>query len=357
MTRAAPIRLGIVGANVERGWARDAHLPALQQQSRFVISAVSARSQQQADAAAAHFGSERGHGDTMALVRDPGVDMVVVTVRVPEHRAVVLAALEAGKQVYCEWPLARDVAEAEEIAAAVPPGRFAVIGTQGVVAPATRQVAQLLKDGALGRPLVLRAYNTAAPWGPSTAERGYLQDKANGASLATIGMGHLLAAIETLVGPWREVDARGSILWPSVRVEGSGETMTRTVDDHILVLGEHASGCVSSVETIGGRGDRPASIEIVGDNGWVRIAGRAPGTYQIATLELTASFDLPAVPTAAAPNLTGPAANLAEVYAQLARDFDAGVQSLPGFADAARLTRLIAAIDAASATGVRQRCG
>lgn len=350
-----PVRLGIVGANVERGWARDAHLPALQRQSRFEISAVSARSQEKADAAAAHFGAARGHGDSMALVRDPDVDVVVVTVRVPEHRAIVLAALEAGKHVYCEWPLGRDVAEAQEMASAVRPGQFAVIGAQGVAAPATRHAARLLADGAIGRPLVLRAYNTAAPWGPTTAEPGYLQDKSSGASLATIGMGHVLAVIDALVGPWTEVDARTSILWPQVRVEGTDELLERTSEDHILALGRHATGCVSTIETIGGRTDRPASIEIVGEKGGLRIEGQTPGTYQIARLDLTTSADGTALPDPVAPDLVGPSANLAEVYAQFARDFDSGVQTLPSFADALRVTKLIEAIDRAAANGRRER--
>ena len=242
------------------------------------------------------------------------------------------------------------------MAAAVPPGRHAVIGTQGVSAPATRHAARLLRDGAIGRPLVLRAYNSAAPWGPTTAEPGYLQDKTSGATLASIGMGHLLAAIDTLVGPFTEVDARASILWPEVRVEGGNGRVARTCEDHILLLGRHAGGCVSTVETIGGRTPRPASIEIVGEDGWIRIEGRAPGTYQIAPLALTTSVDAPPPPAPVAPDLTGPAANLAEVYARLAADFDEGQQTLPDFEDARRWTALLDAIDAASAGGARQYC-
>lgn len=349
-----PIRLGIVGANVDRGWARDAHLPALQRQSRFAIAAVSARSQDKADAAAAHFGAAKGYGDSLALVRDPDIDMVVVTVRVPEHRAVVLAALAAGKHVYCEWPLGRTVAEAEEMAAAVRPGQFAVIGAQGVCAPATRHAAQLLTDGTIGRPLVLRAWNSSAPWGPTTAEDNYLQDKSSGGSLSTIGMGHMLAVIDALVGPWTQVDARASTLWPQVLVEGTDRHLARTDEDHILALGRHGSGCVSTIETIGGRHDRRAMIEILGDKGWLRIEATGPGTYQIAPLGFAASIDAPSMPDPVAPDLTGPAANLAEVYAQLARDFDTGVQTLPDFDDALRVQKLIDAIDRASATGMRE---
>src|SRR6516164_6889129 len=117
-----PIRVGIVGANAQRAWAHDAHVPALAALPGFQLAAVSARTQELAEAARAAFGAGRAFGDSLALVRDPDIDLVAVTVKVPEHRAVVLAALAAGKHVYCEWPLGRDLAEAEEMAAAVRPG-------------------------------------------------------------------------------------------------------------------------------------------------------------------------------------------------------------------------------------------
>ena len=118
MNGATPIRVGIVGANAERGWARDAHLDALRAlSSTFTISAVSARDLTQAAAAAEYFGAQLAFGDSRELVRSRDVDVVVVAVKVPEHRSVVLAALDAGKHVYCEWPLGRTTAEAVELLA------------------------------------------------------------------------------------------------------------------------------------------------------------------------------------------------------------------------------------------------
>lgn len=350
----SPIRLGIVGANAQRGWARDAHLPALAQNPRFAIAAVSARSQALADEAATHFGAACGYGDTMDLVRDPQVDVVIVTVRVPEHRAVVLAALGAGKHVYCEWPLGRDLAESQEMAAAVRPGQVAVIGAQALSAPAVAHAVRLVHEGAIGRPLVLRAYNSAAAWGPIVSDQAYLQDKNSGATLATIGMGHMLAVIDALAGAYGEVDARSSILYPQVAVEGIGERQARTLKDHMLVLGRHANGCVSTLEVIGGSYARPASIELLGEKGTLRLTGTVPGTCQIARLAFESSVAVPLPPEPVAPSLVGPSTNLAEVYARLAQDIDTGAQILPNFADAVRLNAVMDAIDRASESGERQ---
>ena len=58
----------------------------------------------------------------------------------------------------------------------------------------------------------------------------------------------------------------------------------RTCADHMLVLGLHASGCVSTLEVAGGTADRSASFELVGEHGWLRVTGESPATYQLATL-------------------------------------------------------------------------
>jgi predicted dehydrogenase len=351
-----PIRVGIVGANAERGWGRDAHLDALRTLAQFTIVAVSARTQALAEQAATVFGATRAFGDSLALAQNPDVDLVVVTVKVPEHRAVVLAALAAGKHVYCEWPLGRDLAEAKEMAAAVRPGIHAVVGLQGLFSPAIRGAVSLIHSGAIGRPRILRVFGSAGAWGNEVAQHyGYLQDKRNGASLETIGGGHTLAAIEALVGPYAEVDARNSTLRKTVRVQGTYESIERTCADHMLVLGLHASGCVSTLEVAGGTADRSASFELVGEHGWLRVTGESPATYQLATLTLTASTPIERPAAATAPTLKGPPANVAEVYAILAEDIRTGTHRAPNFDDAVRLTHLLDAIDRASSSGMRQQ--
>jgi predicted dehydrogenase len=191
-----PLRVGIVGANAHRGWARDAHYPALANTLQFTLAAVSARSQSLAEEARSAFGAHRAYGDTFELVRAEDLDVIVVTVRVPEHRAVVLAALDAGKHVYCEWPLGCDLVESQEMAAAVKPGQRVMIGLQGLSAPPIRQAAKLIGQGAIGHPRVLRVFSPTAGWGSRAPKHyAYLQDSRFGATLETIAGGHTLAAL------------------------------------------------------------------------------------------------------------------------------------------------------------------
>ena len=351
----SPLRVGIVGANARRAWAHDAHIPALKRMPEFEIVAVSARTQQLAEDAANAFGVARAFGDSLAMVRDPDIDIVSVTVKVPEHRTVVLAALAAGKHVYCEWPLGRDLAEARELAAAVTPTSHVMIGLQGVSSPAVRQAAKLVAEGRLGALKVLRVYSPTLGWGPEApAFYAYLEDKRNGATLESIGGGHTLAVIEAIAGDFLEVDARNSRLIPQMRIMGTGELVERTCCDHMLVLGKHRGGAVSTLEVIGGTNEA-FRFELVGEKGSLKITDNgAGGGFQASTLTLTTSFPSEPQPEAGLGDTKGPPVNVAECYTRLAADIRAGVRTVPDFDAAVRLTRLLGRIETASLTGQRQ---
>ncbi|MCB2063822.1 MAG: Gfo/Idh/MocA family oxidoreductase [Novosphingobium sp.] len=352
-------RIGIVGGNATRAWAHDAHVPALRKMpDRFVIEAVSARTQELADEANAAFGGNRAFGESLALVRDPDIDVVAVSVKVPEHRAVVLAALAAGKNVYCEWPLGRDLAEAEEMAAAVPEGAHVMIGTQALSAPAVLHAKKLIDEGHLGDLKVCRVFSPTGAWGDSAPPHyAYLQDKANGATLETIAGGHTLVTMEFLLGPYRELDARTTTMRKQVPVIGTDEIVERTCADHMAVIGKHESGCISTLEVPGGVTDRTFSFELVGSKGSLalKMGESFPGGYQAGTILLETSFDAPPVPAHVVEGLKYAPVNVGEAWARFADDIENGTYTVPDFDDAVRLTRLLDAIDEASVSGQRQK--
>jgi predicted dehydrogenase len=306
-----------------------------------------------ADEAAAHFGAARAYGDTLAMVRDPDVDIVAVTVKVPEHRAIVLAALDAGKHVYCEWPLARDLAEAEELAeAARKAGTHVVIGLQGAGARAVRQARELVRAGAIGRPLNLRIVSATAGWGAlAPPHYAYLQDSRNGATLATIAGGHTLAMAATVVGTFLEVGACASILRREVEIAGTGEIVERTCADHLLIQGRHPDGCVSSIEIVGGE-DMPLRFELRGTKGKLEITGHHPGGYQCARLTVAGA---PRVEPESDgfPELEGNPINVAELWRRFEQDIRTGSRTVADFAVAVKLHRLLDAIELSSDEGRR----
>ena len=96
------------GTPEKRGFAAISHIPALQALPEFEIVAVCTSSQASADAAAAHYGVKLAFADPASLAAHPDVDLVTVSVKVPDHYKPVMAAIDAGKHVYSEWPLGRD---------------------------------------------------------------------------------------------------------------------------------------------------------------------------------------------------------------------------------------------------------
>ncbi|MBW8755728.1 MAG: Gfo/Idh/MocA family oxidoreductase [Sphingomonadales bacterium] len=347
---ASPLRIGFAGANAERGWARDAHFPALHALPGLEVLAVSARTQEIADEAAKAFGALTAYADSLEMARDPEVDVVAVTVKVPEHRAIVLAALDAGKHVYCEWPLARDLAEAEELAAAARrTGTHVAIGLQGANALAVRHAAGLVRQGAIGRPLTLRVVSSTAGWGAiAPPHYAYLQDRRNGATLATIAGGHTLAMVEAVVGAYEEVSARNSILRSRVEIAGTGKVVERTCADHMLIHGGHASGCISNVE-IAADENAPLRFELRGTEGRLEIRGHHPGGYQCCDLTVVTSPASEPQPASKLIGLEGAAINVGQLHADFASDIRCGTRTVPDFEVAVGLTRLLDAIEVASA--------
>ena len=115
---AKALGVGIIGASAERGWTKIAHAPAVQQLAGLELAALASGSQAKADAAAKAFGAKASYADGKDLIEDPNVHIVKIAVKVPDHRELVLAALAAGKHIYCEWPLGRNLAETMELAKA-----------------------------------------------------------------------------------------------------------------------------------------------------------------------------------------------------------------------------------------------
>jgi predicted dehydrogenase len=261
--------------------------------------------------------------------------------------------LEDGRNVYCEWPLGRDLAAAREMAdAARKAGVHVAMGLQGENASAVRHAAKLVKDGAIGRPLSLRVVSPTAGWGAvSPPNYAYLQDKSNGATLSTIAGGHTLAAIEAVVGAFCEVGARASIMVERMTLMGSVETVERTCADHLLVQGKHASGCVSSLEVIGGVTDVPFQFELRGETGSLSISGGHVGGYQAGGLTVSTTPSSDPQPGPIAPDIAVQSINVAELWARFANDIENGTCTVPDFDRAVRLTQLLDAIDLASEQG------
>src|SRR3984893_10373638 len=207
MTTSSKIRVGIVGASASRGFASIAHVPALRALAQFEFAAVCTSRQETAEAAARHYGTPLAFSDPEQLAQHPEIELVTVTVKVPDHYRPVMAAIEAGKHVYCEWPLGRNSDEAQQmLAAADRKGVRHAVGLQGQLSPTINYVRDLVADGYVGRGLTATLIGGAPNWGP-TLDRSYQADFANGANLMTITGGHQIDALCYCLGEFRELSA------------------------------------------------------------------------------------------------------------------------------------------------------
>jgi predicted dehydrogenase len=341
MTR--PLRVGVIGANPNHGWAKDAHIPALRSLENVQLAAVATTSRASADAAAAAFGVRASYDDPHAMIAASDIDVVSVCVRVPHHRDLVLAALAADKHVYCEWPLGRDRGEAAEMAAAA--GTRAVhvaIGLQARVNPAARRAAELIAAGVIGRPLTARIFSSTVGFAPRLpAIHAYLNTMDSGANLITILGGHTLDLAILVLGGIEFLDALTTLQHPTVTLTDTGAQIQRSAPDHLLVQARMISGCALAVEVAGDRPpDTPFTFEVVGTDGRVVLAGGHPNGFQAGRLTLSLSGQRQRL-DGAPDTLPAAAVNVAAMYCTLAHDVTAREHMAPDFDHAVRLTHLM----------------
>ncbi|MDP9222249.1 MAG: Gfo/Idh/MocA family oxidoreductase [Actinomycetota bacterium] len=363
---ASTLGVGIVGVSPVRGWAATAHIPALRALPNYEIRAVSAHTAEAARAAGEAFGVDAAFSEHAKMVAQPDIDVVAVTVRVPHHRELVSAALAAGKAVYCEWPLGRDLADARAMAAlAVDKGVATVVGLQARQAPAIEFVQELLTDGYVGEVLSTTMVGLSVPGDVVVQPNAYMLDKANGANVLTIAVGHSVDVLNHVLGEFVDLSAVSNLRRPRITIEETGEQVVKTAADQVAVIGTLTSGATVSLHVreavAGGTG---FLWEINGTDGTLRITADAayPEIYPLTVAGARGRSDPVELPVPAAlmqkwPALTGlegaPAYNVGRSYAAFAADLDNGTHTVPDFAAAVRRHEVIAAIERSATSGER----
>jgi xylose dehydrogenase (NAD/NADP) len=151
---AAPLRIGVLGA------ARIARLfiEAVRPSRKVSITAVASRDADRAAAFARDTGIARVHASYDALFADPEIDAVYVPLPNNLHATWSIRAVQAGKHVLCEKPLAASAADARAMFdAAQRAGVYLVEAYPYRAQPQTLKLRQLLADGAIGRPILVQA--------------------------------------------------------------------------------------------------------------------------------------------------------------------------------------------------------
>ena len=350
------LQVGIIGASAARGWAKVAHVPAVQQLDGLALGAVVTRDQPSADKAAAAFGARKGYGDAAALFADPDIDIVTVAVNVPAHRDLVLGALAAGKHVYCEYPLGCDLADTEELAAAARnAGVHVAVGLQLRASPAARRARALIKAGAIGRVLSARILSTTAAFGPVVeAALAFAEKPENGVTLATIQGAHTIDLAVFVLGGFADLSALASTQYPQITIEG-GPSQPRITPDHLAITGRLAGGAPVLIEVVGGRpaATTPFRFEVTGETGVLVLEGGALRGVQSGALRLLLDGEEQHVEVGPVAD-PETAANVAGLYAALRADIVNGSRTVPDFEHAVGLARLLEDAMTSSTSGARR---
>ena len=205
---ADKVRLGLIGASVRGTWSARAHLPALRASAEVELTAVCTTRADSAEAARQAWGARLAFDDYRRMVASPEIDAVAVVVRVPSHYAPTKAALEAGKHVYCEWPLGRTTAEAVELAAlAKARGLVTAVGLQARVNPAIMHMKELVEAGFVGEVMAIHVSLMREGVLSRPSNRTWQRDAALGANTLTIANGHTVDAMRFVAGDFARLSA------------------------------------------------------------------------------------------------------------------------------------------------------
>jgi predicted dehydrogenase len=273
MATTNPLRVGLIGANGR--WGPWAHVPALQNLPETELYAVCTAHADTAQGAAQKLGVTRAYGDVQALGADPQVEVALIAVRVPVHYSLSKSALNADKHVYCEWPLGKDTAEAEELAALARAKRLqTMVGLQRRASPAYLYMRELIRDGYVGQVLSVKMHLMNSGVLTRTADRTWQRDVTLGANTLTITFAHVFDAMCMVVGELAEVSALVSTQVPQWYESDTKKYVDVTSPDNIMIHGRLESGAIVSayvgVHPYHGSGHR---FEIYGKEGTLMMVG------------------------------------------------------------------------------------
>jgi predicted dehydrogenase len=361
---ASKVRLGLIGASVTGTWSARSHLPALQANADVELTAVCTTRADSAEAARRAWGARLAFDDWRKMVAAPEIDAVAVVVRVPSHYAPTKAALEAGKHVYCEWPLGRTTAEAEELAAlAEAKGLVTAVGLQARVNPAVIHMKELVAAGYVGDVMAVHVGLLREGVLSRPSHRTWQRDAELGANTLTIANGHTVDAMRFVAGDFVRLSAVVATQAKQWLDTGTNKLLDVTSPDNVLISGRLANGAVASVHVgaipFAGSGYR---MEIYGRDGTLTVVGRdSPQLSEVFLHGAQHGDTLMPIPVpedfkfAAPATPSGEPLNVGQMYALFARAIRdrtvRGVSRLPSFATAVELHRMVDAVKQASDDG------
>lgn len=365
MASLNPLRVGFIGANGR--WGPSAHVPALIGLPETELYAVCTAHADTAQAAADRLGVAHAYGNVKVMSADPQVEAALIAVRVPAHYQIAIDALNAGKHVYCEWPLGANTQEAEALAALAGKKNVrTMVGLQRRASPAYQYMRELVKDGYIGQVLSVNMSMMVGGVLTRTADRTWQRDVTLGANVLTITFGHAIDAVCMVVGEIAEVSAIVSTQVPQWFETGTNQTVDVTSPDNIMISGILEGGAVIN-SNVGAHPYHPSAyrFEIYGREGTLAMIGGGNAGSEVKRKIMGGRKDDPSLQELPVPERfkcvpeavrsVGPSYDVGQMWVRFANAIRTGGAVEPDFDHAVRRHRMLDAVVRASATGLRQK--
>lgn len=246
------LRVAVLGAGA---WSKFAHIPGWQRDPRSEVAVICDVDADRAREYAAHFDIPEWTTDWEATVSRGDIDVVDVATPSHTHFQLSMAALEAGKHVLCEKPVAYDYRETARAARlAQSKGLKTKLGFTFRYSPGVQYARALLDEGFVGEPYFFNGYEQNSQWiDPQTplrqvdheADQSVIQTSSlegYGAPIIDIGHWWVGADYERVVGVMRN-------FIPERMVRATGQMMRMNIDDGDIFIGEYTNGVLGSIQT------------------------------------------------------------------------------------------------------------
>ena len=246
------VGVGVLGAGA---WAEFAHLPGFKRDSRCRLVAIADPLVDRARAFARQFGIPHVYASHEELIARSDIDLVDVCTPSATHFELAWAALEAGKHVLCEKPVAYDYKDTIRAAELAKRKRVKTkVGFTFRYSPAMQYVKVLIDEGFVGTPFIFNGYEQNSQWlDPRTplrqvdhiADQSVIQvSSLEGYGAPIMDLGHLFmgSRFSSVVGTMKN-------FIPERVVRATGAMMRMNIDDGDIFIGEFASGAIGSIQT------------------------------------------------------------------------------------------------------------